>query len=282
MKALLWIFLLLISCLKAYGQISVGSNSFVFSNQDKNIKVWYYNPSNTMNENIAIIFVMHGLKRDGEKYRDAWIKYAKEKNFLLVVPEFNAQDFPGAEYNTGNMVASDGSINNEKNWSFSIIEKIFQKIRSEENLKIDKYYLYGHSAGAQFVHRFVQFFPESSLKLAIAANAGWYTFLDENSTFPYGIKNLYIREDDLKKIFSKKLIILLGDQDTNAFDKVLRNTPQAKNQGLNRFERGNSYYNFSKKLAISIGASFGWEMHYVKGVAHSNSGMAKKAYEFIN
>lgn len=279
MKVLLWFFLLSLSCMKSYAQISVGANSFIFSDKDREIKVWYYNPSPITNKNIPIVFVIHGVERNAENYRDTWIQYAKKKNFLLVVPEFNKQYF--RSYNLGNMSESNGSINYKEKWSFSIIEKIFHKIKSDENLKTQKYYLYGHSAGAQFVHRFVQFFPEASLELAIAANAGWYTFLEHNIVFPYGIKGLHLNAKDLNVIFSKKLIVLLGDEDTNAFDESLKNTPQTIVQGHHRFERGNNYFNYSQKLASEMGTPFNWKMFYVKGVAHSNSGMAKEAYKFI-
>lgn len=279
MKALLWFFFLFFSGTNSYAQISVGANSFIFSDKDREIKVWYYNPSTIINKNSPIVFVIHGVERNAENYRDTWIQYAREKNFLLVVPEFNKQYF--RNYNLGNMSESNGSINHKENWSFSIIEKIFHKIKSDENLETKKYYLYGHSAGAQFVHRFIQFFPEASLELAIAANAGWYTFLDQNIALPYGIKGLNLNEKDLSVIFSKKLIILLGDEDTNAFDKSLKNIPQTIDQGHHRFERGNNYFNYSQKLAMEMITTFNWEIFYVKGVAHSNSGMAKEASKFI-
>ena len=38
--------------------------------------------------------------------------------------------------------------------------------------------MFGHSAGGQFVHRFVQFKPNSRVNYAISANAGWYTVPD--------------------------------------------------------------------------------------------------------
>ena len=281
MKALVCMFIMCLLCIQSYAQMPVGADSFVFSDKDKKIKVWYYNPSNTMSKNIPVVFVMHGIKRDAENYRDTWIQYAKEKKFLLIVPEFSEQDFHGEKYISGNMMDGSGQINDKEKWCFSVIERIFTKIKSDENLETEKYYLYGHSAGAQFVHRFVQFFPEARLELAIAANAGWYTFLDKNVAFPYGIKNLNINEQDLNAIFSKKLIVLLGEDDKNAFDKELRKTPQARDQGQHRFERGNNYFSFSKKLASQVGANFNWEIFYVEDVGHSNSGMAEEAYEFI-
>jgi len=36
-----------------------------------------------------IVFVMHGMRRNADDYRDQWHELAKEHNFLLVVPEFS-------------------------------------------------------------------------------------------------------------------------------------------------------------------------------------------------
>jgi hypothetical protein len=45
--------------------------------------------------------------------------------------------------------------------------------------------MFGHSAGAQFVTRFVTFMPQHR-PIAVAANAGWYTTLDDLVEFPTG------------------------------------------------------------------------------------------------
>ena len=55
--------------------------------------------------------------------------------------------------------------------------------------------MFGHSAGAQFVHRFVMFAPGPNLRTAISANAGWYTTLEENVAFPYGLKDAPVDVD---------------------------------------------------------------------------------------
>ena len=281
MKVFLSLIVWLLISIQAQAQISVGADSFIFPDKGKNIKVWYYNPSESLDKNTPIVFVMHGIKRDAKEYRDTWIQYAQEKGFLLLVPEFNDEDFYDQRYALGNMIGDGGKINDKENLTFFIIEKIFNHVKAEANLQTPKYYLYGYSAGAQFVHRFVAFFPDASLELAIAANAGFYTFLDQDIAFPYGIKNMGLGENELKALFAKKLIILLGDKDTDMFAKNLKNTPQAKNQGRYRFERGNNYFETAKKLAEKLETPFNWEIAYVEGVGHSNKGMAKKAQEYI-
>ena len=47
------------------------------------------------------------------------------------------------------------------------------------------YALYGHSAGGQFVHRYVAFADAPRMESAVAANSGWYTMPDDGA-FPYG------------------------------------------------------------------------------------------------
>lgn len=279
MKILLSVLLFSFFRFHIYAEILIGSNSFTYTDGNKKFKVWYYNPNK--NKNIPILFVMHGIKRNARDYRDEWVRYAKKNNFMLIVPEFSIQYFSGKEYITGNILKNKGSINSKSNWSFSIIEKIFHQVKSKENLKTEKYYLYGHSGGSQFVHRFVQFFPEASLELAISANAGWYTFLNKDINFPYGIKNLKMSKKDLDVIFSKKLIIMLGDEDTDIFHKSLRMTPESEAQGAHRFERGNNYFKYSKELANNLGSTFNWELIHVEDVGHSNRRIAKEAYKFI-
>lgn len=94
----------------AGGKLKAGSGSFVFKTPQnkKKIQIWYYKPAIFKNRS-QIVFVMHGLKRNGEKYRDAWIPHAKQGNFLLLVPEFSKSKYPSSGgYNLGNMFSSSG------------------------------------------------------------------------------------------------------------------------------------------------------------------------------
>jgi len=76
-----------------------------------------------------------------------------------------------------------------------------------------KYDLFGHSAGGQLVHRLVMFSPENKIDRAIAANSGWYTVLDRDTVFPYGIKEAPIDKATLQQSLAKKLVVFLGEFD---------------------------------------------------------------------
>src|SRR5210317_2106248 len=83
-----------------------------------------------LEEDRPIVFVMHGVNRNAMDYRDQWHELAKEHDFLLVVPEFNKRNFPGAEaYNLGNIFDQDNHVVSRSRWSYSAIEQIFDEVR---------------------------------------------------------------------------------------------------------------------------------------------------------
>ena len=258
-----------------------GMNSYQLNNTNKKITVWYNLPKGYRSTS-KVLFVMHGVKRNGKEYLEDWLKYSNKKKVILIVPEFSNKEFPGsANYNLANIADPNNNINPTEKWHFSIIESVFQDFKKQAKLKTPEYYLYGHSAGAQFAHRFAMFYPESSLKLAISANAGWYTFPDQNISFPYGIKELNYNSKQTNSIFEKKLIILLGTSDTDPKHKYLRNTPETTEQGKHRFERGQNFYKSSKSIAKNISSKFNWSVVHAKRVGHSNSGMLEHAIKLI-
>jgi hypothetical protein len=264
-------------------ELKSGSGSFIFETpqEKKSIRVWYYKPK-SFKKTTKIVFVMHGVKRDGEKYRDAWLPYAKKKRFLLLVPEFSIKDYPNSlGYNLGNMHSSSGEINDEALWSYTVIEDLFDYIKTITPSKASFYDIYGHSAGAQFVHRLVMFKPKARIRIAIAANAGWYTMPTDSIEFPYGLKDSGTDINKIVASFGKNLIILLGEKDTDENHKYLRKTPEAMLQGKHRLERGQSFYETAKKSAKEQRCQFKWKLKTVPSVGHSNSKMAAYAAKFL-
>jgi poly(3-hydroxybutyrate) depolymerase len=83
---------------------SSGELIFKVSTSQKNVRVFYFKPPG-FKKSSQIVFVMHGVNRDAQRYRDEWIPHAKQHRFLLLAPEFSKSEFPGsAQYNLGNMV----------------------------------------------------------------------------------------------------------------------------------------------------------------------------------
>lgn len=255
-----------------------GKGRFVFSGWDgPPLPVWYQLPE-SVTPDTPVVFVMHGVNRDADRYRDEWSELAREHRFIVIVPEFSSADFPGSGgYNTGFFAAADGTPRPRSLWSFAAIEPLFDEVRRRMGTAVDRYTIYGHSAGAQFVHRYVLFMPEARIEQAIAANAGWYTMPEPSAAFPYGTKGAPITDKVLAAALGKPLTVLLGTADTDTADPDLRTTPEANRQGPHRLARGQSFFAAGRKRADRLGVPFGWRIEFVPDVGHSNRLMAKAA-----
>lgn len=244
--------------------------------EGKSVKVFYHVPSGKISS-MPVLFVMHGMDRNGDEYRDQWIEQADKYGFIVLVPTFSSEQFPDEFYQRGNVTSEDGSYNPENERVYVLIEEVFNYFTAHSDSKAKSFSIYGHSAGGQFVHRFLLFNPTPHLDRAVAANAGWYTYPSDTVSYPYGINGSGV---DVKAYYGKKMIILLGDADTLRTSS-LRQTPETDAQGLTRLARGNAFFSFCQKDAEVKGNPFNWRKEFVKGVGHSNTKMAPSAARLL-
>lgn len=244
--------------------------------------VWTYRPAGLRPDD-RIVFVMHGVLRNADVYRDNWIEDAKKHRFLLVVPEMTQTQFPrDAGYNFGNMVERQGgAAKPPEQWAWRSIETIFDAVRLGTGSRRDTYAIFGHSAGAQFVHRLVTYAENPRIDAAIAANAGWYTLPVFTEAFPYGLKGSPADDTRVKANFAKPLIVLLGDRDIDPKHPSLRRDEGSDRQGTTRFERGQTYVKVAEAEARRLGVPFNWKVEFVPGVAHDNAGMTAAAVRWL-
>jgi poly(3-hydroxybutyrate) depolymerase len=260
--------------------IGPGSGSFEFMDEKGNagrpITVWYHQPAK-LPDAAPIVFVMHGMNRDGDRYRDEWREHAERRGFLLLCPSFPREHYPrSSDYNGGMLFDEAGALNPEEKWTFSAVEHLFDYVKKITGRRNKGYRLYGHSAGAQFVHRFVWMKPDARYEVAVAANAGSYCFPDTAVRMPYGLGGTPAGAW-MKRPLERKVVILLGGADTDPRDSSLDRGAEAMKQGRFRFERGKNFFAACRAKAAALGAKFGWRMEVVPGVGHSNAGMAAAA-----
>ncbi|WP_407353830.1 hypothetical protein [Luteimonas sp. R10] len=238
------------------------------------VRVWYQVPER-VTDTTPVVFVMHGRGRDADRYRDEWSGLAAEQGYILVVPEFSNAGFPKSRsYNHGNVFDGDGALVPRERWSFSAIEPLFDDIRRRTGTRVASYGIYGHSAGAQFVHRYVLFVPEARYHRAITANAGSYAMPDLSIAYPYGLAGAPADEATLRAALGKPVTVLLGTADNDPGHRSLPDDPGAKAQGPFRLARGEKFHATGKAAAKRLGAPFGWKIRYVEGVGHENGDMA--------
>lgn len=247
----------------------------------RSVEVHYYIPAGDI-ETMPVQFVMHGVDRNGNTYRDSWIEKAEQYKIVVLAPTFTESQFPESDYQSGNIVDGSNKYNSQDKMVYTVIEDIFSFFLDNSKSKATGYNLWGHSAGGQFAHRFMMYADAPHAQTVIAANPGWYTVPDASIKFPYGWGDLEtaIPAITRKGIYEKNFVLMLGTADVNR-DSNLRVTAEADAQGKNRYERGNYFYNWCQADAAARGLSFNWKKVEVEGVAHNQAKMAPAAADFL-
>ena len=243
------------------------------------ITLWYLRGPE-VKANAPIVFVMHGVGRDADRYLAEWRELALSNDIIVVVPEYSQENFPGsAGYNFGGVFDKAGRLQPKTRWAYSSIEPLFDALRRHENLSAEQYWLFGHSAGAQFVHRFVILGGAERMVAAIAANAGSYLFPVDDVDWPFGLRGAPDRS--AAGVFASPMILMLGDADSDPNHRSLPRQPAAMAQGPHRFARGQNFYRTSRQIAERNDQPFNWSCVIVPGVAHDNAGIARAAIRII-
>ncbi len=254
-----------------------GSGFFIYNNQyilhEKELKVFFYIPE-IINTNTPIVFVFHGSGRNAKDYRDAMINKANEYHFIVIAPEFSITNFPNSDsYNLGNVFVdgdnpSTSTLNPEEDWTFSVIEPLFDFFKETISNNSSTYHIFGHSAGGQFAHRYVLFKPHARYNHVVASASGWYTATDLNISFPYGFFNSPLENISFENLFQKNLIIQVGNLDNNPNSSGLRHNLFADAQGLNRLDRAHYFYNKATIFANNANLEFNWKFHIIENANH--------------
>ena len=255
-----------------------GSNleKFTFDSWTKpDLGIFYHLPE-TVDENTKILFIIHGNSRNADDYLKVWRKLTEGENVALFAPHFKRNSF--ISFNTLQMSTSNGVIRSDKNlYLNNSIDTLFEFIKSKFNLKANSYDIYGHSAGAQFVHRYLLMSEDPKVNIAVAANAGWYTFLN-GANFPYGVKNppIILSDSNVKVFLGTNLHILIGSNDIDV-DSSINKSDGAQKQGLNRLQRAKNFFDYTNLIVEQNDLTFNWKYQLVPGAPHSNKVMSRAA-----
>lgn len=208
-------------------------------------------------------------------YLSRWIRYADQYNLLLIAPVFDTPRF-------GNLGGGFGGYRNlfgKHTSADDFVNQIVKRYSIKTSSGSRQFYLYGHSAGGQFVNRYVVTHPEKIIRAVISA-AGRYSYPTTASEWPYGAGNLSKTlqwKDGTKKhisvkrhlrnyaIAASKVSIVIGSKDTK---------PQPKRPahiGNTRIEFAESWANQMNQNAKHYGINGRVDVHVIPDVGHSSS-----------
>mgnify|MGYP001235253962 FL=1 len=278
MKTFSTVFIFLLFTLTSYLNSSeIKQTTFAYWDKP-DVKIFYLTPKK-IDINTQILFVIHGNNRNAEDYISAWIPFIENKNIILVAPKFDKKNF--RYFFLLESATSSGEINkNSDEYINKSISLFFNFFKSKYSLDTNKYKMFGHSAGAQFTHRYMLLSDDRRISNAVIANAGWYTFLN-GENFPYGIKNtpIDISNDHIKWFMSNKASLLIGNNDTKLNN--VNSSKGAMRQGITRVDRANTYFKSLVNIADTNNIPFRWSFKVIDGVSHDYTKMTTEAAKIL-
>ena len=249
-------------------EINFGAGFFYYKDKtiadESAMRVFYYKPSNFTPDR-PILFFMHGADRKVDHITKEASEIVEKYNFLLILPEYSERLFPKIEsYQYGNVRTKPKAF-----WTYYVNDRIFKLVKRITGSKQKKYYIWGNSAGAQFVHRQLIVGAYRFIKKAFASNAGVYTMPTHGTDpYPFSLKGLYLNDEDLKRIFSLQFFILLGEEDIIQDAYFLMNDA-AMRQGSTRLERGKEFYSIAAREAQRLNVDLNWKLITIPGCGHN-------------
>ena len=251
----------------------------LYASWDKpDVEILYRLPKE-IDENTKVIFIIHGNSRDVERYINLWLEPSKDKNVILVAPHFTRSNY--SNFGTLQIARPSGKIlKNQSNNLKNSLSLFFTYFKNKYNLQTSTYSIFGFSAGSQFTHRYLLFSDDIQVDRVVLGSAGWYTFLN-NEPYPYGMRNMPIERERYEWYLSREVLFILGAKDNDPNHESLNNSKGAKQQGSNRFERGQNYFKnlviFSEENEIA----FRWRYKVIDDLDHSTSAISENAFPFL-
>jgi hypothetical protein len=264
-----------------------GAGSFVFSDDAagtrRSIRIFYFRPQPSVRD-ARVVIAMHGLDRAAADFRDVLAGQAERNGQIVLVPEFDAEAFPDVyAYNYGNVRLAPPSptVLPRRLWHFGIIDRLFHYVRISLGSNRETFGLFGNSAGSQFVLRCLALTEAAAVDVAVASNSGMYMLPDLAVDYPIGMGGLDVDETYLRRYLGRRLIILLGDADTDRAAPDLPRTETAMAQGPHRLARGLWHFEHCKKVADRLGAQLDWKLEVVPEAGHVSQQIFDRALNIL-
>ena len=229
-----------------------------------------------------VLFVHHGVGRNGADYRDYWMKLVDEAGILAIALEFSEASFPEyLWYHFGNLRDEAGTPNPRAQWTYGIDERLFAALRAQGVTTRRRYGLFGHSAGGQFVHRMLSFGFREHVAVAVSANAGTYAMPDLDTAWPFGLGETELDTDALRTLLRFRITVMAGTEDIKTTGRFFPKGPRSMRQGGTRHERAHNYVRAGRAAAEALGARCLWTVIDVPGVGHDGERMSLAAAPIV-
>ena len=250
--------------------LDLGAGRIEAEVEDEAFDIYTYRPSLCAAPSLLLVF--HGNGRTADSYRDSARNVADRACFAVYAPLFDEGRFPNWSYHRGG-IARDGELRPESEWTVEFIDELIDWARNEEGRPDAPVFLFGHSAGAQFLSRVAAYALPEDVTRIVQANPSTYVMptLDEAAPYGFGLLPEAEAKQRLREYLDAPVTVYLGLEDTG--DEDLTMTEAAQRQGGNRLERGRHVFEEARRVAQENGWPFSWQLVYADDVGHTARGM---------
>jgi pimeloyl-ACP methyl ester carboxylesterase len=200
-----------------------------------------------------LLVSVHGLSRNAKDLAEKFIPWAEEYGVVVLAPLYSRE-----KHGDYNFLGQSGKFSR----SDRVLLRLVDEAGRLSGADTEQLYLFGYSAGGQFVHRFAFAYPERVRRVVVGA-AGSYTFPDPAVSFPFGlapIEELLDLRMEAAKFLRIPFLVLVGAEDTERGASLPKTPEIDAQQGFNRVERGRNWVEAMRRAAIEQGIAPGGEV----------------------
>jgi len=210
----------------------------------------------------SILVTVHGISRNVEEHAQLFAPFAEEHGVVLVAPFFTSERNAGYQRLSEEGAAQRADL---------ALNAIVDEVAASTGADGSRFRLFGFSGGAQFAHRYTLAHPERIISAALGS-AGWYTFPDDRTPYPYGLGASPERSKlrfDPGRFLRVPIAVFVGDEDTTSGENFRREPLLDAQQGTTRRERARRWVEAMNQAARQRGLAPPASYQEVTGIEHS-------------
>lgn len=218
----------------------------------------------------GVMIAVHGNTRQALLHALRFAPHAEANALLLIAPLFERQRHP--RYRVLDRHADDLLTH--------AVDDLLQRLGVTDR----KWLWFGHSAGAQFVHRYVLRKPQRVARAVLSA-AGWYTLPRYDLPFPHGVAGPH--EIDLAAALLVPQRVYVGAADVHT-GEALRSDPALDlAQGQHRLARAHTFVQAMRQAALAHGLPARVTLRELRSAGHDfdanvrAAGLARRAVRYL-
>ena len=205
-----------------------------------------------------LLVVILGASRHWKEQAATFIPGCERLGITLIAPSMS-----------GSVRTVYRSIGRQQNRADLFLHECLREVSLHTSIDVTRFRIFGHSSGAQFVHRYVMAHPHR-VESAVIACALWYTFPDTSRKFPFGIRSTKRLPDIVfnpEQYLQTRMILFDGTSDIE--QEVFRYSEQiTAQQGKNRLERARRWVAAMNAQAKAHAMKSMIELIEIEGVGH--------------